>query len=108
MKATLATPRPIHSLPAHALRPNRFSVSLYGDPASETEGLLESIRDRGILVPLVVVPEGEDTYEVLSGHRRLACASILELERVPCQVTKITKGEARRRAILDYNRHRCK
>ena len=62
----------IRSLPLHELRPNRFSVSLYGEPAAETDGLLESIRERGILVPLVIVREGDGGYEIVSGHRRMA------------------------------------
>ncbi len=108
--STLLAPvsSPIRLLPVRALKANRFSVSLYGDPATETDGLLESIRDRGILVPLVVVREGDGHYEILSGHRRMACASILDLDDVPCQITKVASGEDRRRAVLDYNRQRRK
>ena len=39
------------------LKPNRFSHSIYGDPAAEIDDLLQSIRDHGILVALVVAPE---------------------------------------------------
>lgn len=94
-----------------ALRPYRFSLDLYGDPEREnaTDGLLDSIRERGILVPLVVA-EAEDGlgWEVLSGHRRLACARALGLAEVPCQVRHLPPGAERRLAVLDYNRQRAK
>lgn len=105
--ATLASASPIRPLPVSSLRPNRFSLSVYGDPAAEADGLLASVRERGVLVPLVVVRDGAD-FEVLSGHRRLACAAALDLEEVPCQVVKIGPEGDKRRAVLDYNRYRRK
>ena len=58
------------------LKPNRFSLSIYGNPAAEIDDLMPSIRDYGILVALVVAPGTRPgTWEVISGHRRLACAS---------------------------------
>ena len=60
------------------LKPNSFSLSVYGDPAAEIKDLLSSIRENGILVPLVVVPSDDHvSWEVISGHRRLACAKSL-------------------------------
>ncbi|MEO6812127.1 MAG: DNA methyltransferase [Isosphaeraceae bacterium] len=94
-------------LPTARLLPNRFSLNLYGDPDAETNGLLESIQAEGILVPLVVAPDGS-AWEVVSGHRRLACARALGLTKVPCQVREFADDESRRRAVLDYNRQRRK
>jgi ParB family transcriptional regulator, chromosome partitioning protein len=91
------------------LRPNRFSLSIYGDPAAETDDLLQSIRDHGILVALVVAPgPTSGTWEVISGHRRLACARALGLTRVPCEVRRFPAGSPRFLAILEYNRQRQK
>ena len=107
--AELAPPPAIRPLPTPALRPCRFSLELYGDPEHEIDGdgLLDSIAARGVLVPLVVAPDG-DAFEVLSGHRRLACARRLDLAEVPCEVRDLPRGAARRRAVLDYNRQRRK
>ena len=33
------------------LRPNPFSISLYGDPSAEIDDLIASVREHGILVP---------------------------------------------------------
>ena len=103
----LLTDRPTCPIALGDLKPNRFSVSLYGDPSGEIDDLLESVREHGILVPLVVVRDG-DGWELLSGHRRLACAQALGLAEVPCEVREIRPGAARRRAVLEYNRQRRK
>ncbi len=108
MIATLA-PTEIRLLPTEQLRPNRFSLATYGDPELEVaaDGLLESIRMSGVLVPLVVTEENGH-FEIISGHRRFACARKLGLIELPCEVKKIPRGIARRRAVIDYNRQRRK
>ena len=96
-------------LPLSQLKPNQFSLSIYGDPGAEIDDLLPSIRDHGILVALVVAPEPvPDTWEVISGHRRLACAQALGLIEVPCQVRYLADEAERCRSILEYNRQRRK
>lgn len=91
------------------LQPNRFSVSIYGDATTQIDDLLPSIREHGILVALTVTPLAEsDSWEVISGHRRLACALALELPKVPCEVRSFPTGKPRQRAVLDYNRQRPK
>jgi ParB-like chromosome segregation protein Spo0J len=100
-------PSPARPLPTDRLAASDFSVSIYGDPAGETDGLLDSIRERGILVPLVVARAAAGRgWEVLSGHRRLACARAIGLREVPCQVRAVPPGADRERAVLDYNRQR--
>jgi ParB-like chromosome segregation protein Spo0J len=47
-------------------------------------------------------------YELISGHRRLACASAIGLREVPCVIRRIGSESALRRAVLDYNRQRRK
>ncbi|WZP00871.1 DNA methyltransferase [Isosphaeraceae bacterium EP7] len=100
----LAEARPI---PVAILRPNPFSVMVYGDPASEIGGLIDGVRDHGILVPLVVSP-AEQGYELISGHRRLACALTLGLTAVPCEIRVYPDEAARREAVIEYNRQRRK
>ena len=78
------------------LKPNPFSLSIYGDPSAEIDDLMPSIREHGILVPLVVAPGPKPgTWEVISGHRRLACALALGLAEVPCEVRRLPRGAAR-------------
>jgi ParB family transcriptional regulator, chromosome partitioning protein len=101
-------PRTLAIAPS-SLKPNRFSLSIYGDPANEIDDLTSSIREHGILVALVVAHgPGPGTWEVISGHRRLACALLLGLTEIPCEVRPLPVGTARHFAILEYNRQRCK
>ena len=81
------SPRTCVAIAPTQLRPSRFSRSIYGDPTDLTDDLLQSIRDHGILVPLVIAGEPEaETWEVISGHRRLACALRFGLPKVPCEI----------------------
>lgn len=48
--------------------------------------LAASIREHGILEPLVVTPLGGDLYRILAGHRRAAAARLAGHDRVPCIV----------------------
>ena len=58
--------------------------------------LADSIKERGILNPLLVRPlEGtEGKYEIISGHRRYAAAQKLGLKKVPCTVHFIDRDAA--------------
>ena len=57
------------------------------------EMLTESIKESGILIPIVVRPMG-DKYEILSGHRRVYAAHKAGLEAVPAIVRELTREEA--------------
>ena len=58
--------------------------------------LTESIREHGILNPLIVRPiEGvENSYEIISGHRRFHAAQRLGLKKVPCTVYDVDRDTA--------------
>jgi ParB-like chromosome segregation protein Spo0J len=107
MTTTLNPPRHVVTIPTAELTPSPFSLAIYGDPEAETDDLLGSVREHGVLVPLVVCPVGTG-FEVLSGHRRLACARALGLSEVPCEVRNLCGRDARRLAVLEYNRQRRK
>ena len=107
MIASPSNPSTMTRIETGRVSTNDFSVSIYGQPGGETDGLIESIRSFGILVPLVVTPAG-DGWEVISGHRRLACARLLGLESLPCEVSAVEGEEDRRRLVLAYNRQRAK
>ena len=55
--------------------------------------LAESIKTSGIMQNLVVVPNTEDTYTVIIGHRRTAAARIAGLTELPCVITEMTPTE---------------
>lgn len=58
------------------------------------EDLIESIRENGILTPVLVRPIGNDQYEMISGHRRMHAASMLKMEMIPAIVRQMSDAEA--------------
>ena len=56
--------------------------------------LVESIRVNGILSPVLVRPDGEDSYEMISGHRRMHAAKIVGLTSIPAIVREMSDDEA--------------
>ena len=65
----------------------------------ELEELRASIRQRGILVPLLVRPLDGTGLEVLAGKRRLAAARLEGLEEVPVHVRQVDDETARELAL---------
>ena len=74
---------------------------------AEMEELSQSIRENGVLSPVIVRPleSGPDRYEIVSGHRRVRGAQKAGLTEVPAFVFDISREEA---AVLlvDSNLHR--
>lgn len=58
------------------------------------EELIESIRMQGILTPVLVRPDDEDGYEMISGHRRMHAAKRLGLKTIPAIVKEMTDDES--------------
>ncbi len=56
--------------------------------------LVESIRENGILNPVIVRPNEDGNYEMISGHRRLHAAELVGLEKIPAIVKEMTDDEA--------------
>ena len=60
----------------------------------EMEQLKESIREYGVLSPLLVRPRGDGRYEIVSGHRRKAACEALGVTELPVLVRDMTDDEA--------------
>ncbi len=75
----------IHSFPNHP-----FKV-LDND---KMESLVDSIRENGILNPVIVRPDKTGNYEMISGHRRLHAAGIVGLVKIPAIVKEMSDDEA--------------
>ncbi|MBI4049521.1 MAG: ParB/RepB/Spo0J family partition protein [Candidatus Doudnabacteria bacterium] len=64
------------------IKPNPWQPRKTFAPESLSE-LAASIREHGILQPLVVIPEGDGTYQLIVGERRLRAAKLAGLPKVP-------------------------
>ena len=60
----------------------------------EMEQLVESVRERGVLSPVLVRPMPDGSYQMVSGHRRKFASELAELPTVPCIVRELTDDEA--------------
>ena len=58
----------------------------------DLQALCDSIREYGVLSPLLARPT-EDGYEIVSGHRRKAAALRLGLDKLPVLVRDMTDDE---------------
>lgn len=75
----------IHSFPNHPFK-------VLDDEKMDT--LVDSIRENGILNPVIVRPDNSGDYEMISGHRRLHAAGIAGLNKVPAIVKEMSDDEA--------------
>ena len=58
----------------------------HSEEDEELESLAYSIKEVGMVNPLVVKALGEDRYQVVAGERRFLAAQRADLESIPCFV----------------------
>ena len=68
---------------------------------AELDELAASIRERGIIQPIVVRARGADNFEIIAGERRWRAAQRAGLHEVPIVVLDVTDGEALELAIIE-------
>ena len=60
----------------------------------DMEKLTESIRDNGVINPIIVRKKEDERYEIISGHRRKHACEKLGIELIPTIVRDVTRDEA--------------
>ena len=56
--------------------------------------LVESVKTRGLIQPVLVRPLDNGMYEMVSGHRRKRAFEIAGIEKIPARVQNLTRDEA--------------
>ena len=56
--------------------------------------LVQSVRDRGVIVPITLRQKEDGRYEIVSGHRRRKACELAGLETVRAEVKDLTRDEA--------------
>jgi ParB family transcriptional regulator, chromosome partitioning protein len=87
-------------LPIELLKRNPYNPRRAFSEAQIDE-LAQSIRDRGIIQPLIVRPIGNDNYEIVAGERRWRAAQRAGLHDVPVVVVEANDSEAFQLAIIE-------
>lgn len=80
--------------------PNEFQPRRDFDTAA-LEDLARSIREKGILQPLVVRPTKNNKYELIAGERRWRASKLAGLETVPIIVRQATDRESLELALIE-------
>jgi ParB family chromosome partitioning protein len=93
---------PPRKIPIEHLKPNpRNPRRIFAD--TELDELSQSIRERGIIQPIVVrsAKDGAQSFEIIAGERRWRASQRAGLHEVPIVVLEVTDAEALELAIIE-------
>ncbi len=91
----------IVDLSINRLEPNREQPRQDFDE-DRLDELTESIRDQGVVTPLIVTPTSSpDRFMIVAGERRWRAARAAGLNTVPVIIRNLTDAEAQRQALID-------
>jgi ParB family chromosome partitioning protein len=88
------------TLPVAFLQPGKYQPRKTFDE-QPLAGLAASIKEKGVLSPILVRPIGADRYEIVAGERRWRAAQLAKLHDVPVVVREMADGEALEIAIIE-------
>ena len=95
-----STPGAPSLLPVTRLQAGRYQPRSRMDETALQE-LSASIRQHGMMQPIVVRPIGSDRYEIIAGERRFRAAKLAELEEVPVIVREVSDENALAMALIE-------
>jgi len=95
-----ATPPELRNLPVELIAPNpRQPRQLFDDAA--LLALADSVRERGVLQPVLVRPVAGGTYELIAGERRWRAAQLAGLAELPAVVQPHEDRESLELALIE-------
>ncbi len=94
----------VDELPISSIEPNRYQPRDYFDEEA-LGSLADSIRQVGVLQPILVRPSGDGTYELIAGERRWRAARRVGLQTIPALVRETDDSTALEHALVE-NLHR--
>lgn len=90
----------IREIAVESIRANPRQPRVHFSPA-ELEDLIASIKEHGILQPLIVSEVARNSYELIAGERRLRSAKMLGLPTVPAVVRSVSDQEKLELALIE-------
>jgi ParB family chromosome partitioning protein len=88
------------SLPLSSLKPGKYQPRTRMDEGALNE-LAASIRNQGLMQPILVRPVGDGHYEIIAGERRTRAAAIAGLTEVPVLVREVADENAAVMALIE-------
>ena len=95
-----AVDTPIRELSLNRLQAGRYQPRTRMDETALQE-LADSIREHGLLQPIVVRPVADDRYEIIAGERRFRAAALAQLHQVPVIVKEVSDENALAIALIE-------
>jgi ParB family chromosome partitioning protein len=100
VKGEPASRKDARTLPVAFLQPGRYQPRKTFDEQPLAD-LAASIREKGVLSPILVRPVGLDRYEIVAGERRWRAAQLAQLHDVPVVVRELADDQALEIAIIE-------
>ncbi|MGE0313887.1 MAG: ParB/RepB/Spo0J family partition protein [Lautropia sp.] len=91
---------PLQQIPLSRLRPGRYQPRTRMDEPALQE-LAASIREHGLLQPIVVRAIDESRFEIIAGERRFRAAALAQLDTVPVLVRDVSDENALAMALIE-------
>ncbi|GGL87466.1 putative plasmid-partitioning protein ParB [Deinococcus aerolatus] len=88
------------TLPLSQLQPGQFQPRSHFAPGALDE-LTRSVREQGVLQPLLVRPLGPERFEIVAGERRWRAAQQAGLSEVPVLIRTLSDTDARMAAAVE-------
>jgi len=92
--------RETFTLPIEFLRPGKFQPRRLFDEEA-LQQLAQSIREKGLLQPILVRQTGKESYEILAGERRWRAAQLAKLHDVPVVLRDFADRDALEIALIE-------
>ena len=90
----------LQTLAVDSLQPGKYQPRTRMDPGS-LEELAASIKEQGVMQPILVRPVAGGCHEIIAGERRWRAAQLAELDEVPCLVREIPDEAALAMSLIE-------
>lgn len=90
----------VQTMPLSQIKPSKQQPRQYFDPEKLNQ-LVESIKQHGILEPLLIRPQNNGQYQLIAGERRYRAATQLGLTEVPVLIRDFSDQEALEVALIE-------
>lgn len=90
----------VSEIPLIDIEPNRNQPRKDFD-ADKLEALAESIKEHGIVSPILVTPNKNGTYKIVAGERRWRASKLAGLHEIPCIVKEFDDREVSELALVE-------
>jgi ParB family chromosome partitioning protein len=100
VKGEPAAKKDIRTLPVAFLQPGKYQPRKTFDEQPLAD-LAASIKEKGVLSPILVRPISADRYEIVAGERRWRAAQIAKLHDVPVVVREMADSDALEIGIIE-------